>query len=367
MPDHLLQKEVLQLPRELIAIPSTHSRPREIDNCAQFIENWLKVNNIDYERQDSDNIPCLKILPQKNAAQILLMSHFDVVEVDNDAQFTTEIEGDRLYGRGSIDDKYGIALSLILFREHKKQVEQNGGSAADVVFGLLFTGDEEIGGENGAAIASKQIATDFFIAVDGGRPDLIVTKEKGILQLLLTATGKAAHAARPWLGVSGFDILVEDYLKVQELFAKKTDDHWHKTMVLTQCKAGNGSSNIIPEKATATLDIRYTENDDPEILVESIQKMVQSEVIVNAMEPIFSSGPSAYLDMLVEHSGGAAVGFEHGASDARYLSQLGIPGAIWGADGEMSQHTQDEHIVISSLFSLYDRLDSFLKTIAKGS
>ncbi len=365
MPDQHLQKELLELTRELIAIPSTHSRPREINNCAQFIENWLTINDIPYERQDSGHIPCLKILPQKDIAHVLLMSHFDVVEADDESQFNPKLQGDRLYGRGSIDDKYGVALSLILFREHKKYIEKNHGSAIDQIFGLLLTGDEEIGGENGAAIASKQIATDFFIAVDGGRPDLIVTKEKGILQLLLTATGKAAHAARPWLGVSGFDILVEDYLKIQELFTRKTVDHWHKTMVLTRCKAGNGSSNIIPEKATATLDIRYTENDDPEILVDSIQKMVQSEVIVNALEPIFSSGPSAYLDMLVEHSGGAAVGFEHGASDARYLSQLGIPGAIWGADGEMSQHTQDEHIVISSLFSLYDRLDSFLKTIAK--
>ncbi len=365
MPDQQLQQELLQLTRELISIPSTHSRPGEINNCAKFIENWLDTHGIDYGRQDSDYIPCLKILPQENAAQILLMSHFDVVEADAESQFLPQVKNDRLYGRGSIDDKYGVALSLILFREHKKKVEQSGGSASDQVFGLMFTGDEEIGGLNGAAIASKQIATDFFIAIDGGRPDLIVTKEKGILQLLLAATGKAAHAARPWLGVNGFDMLVEDYIGIQKLFTRKTKDHWHKTMVLTQCKAGNGSSNIVPEKASAILDIRYTEYDDPERLVETIQKMVKSEVTVNAMEPIFSSGPSAYLDMLVEHSGGAAVGFEHGASDARYLSQLGIPGAIWGADGEMSQHTQEEHIVISSLFSLYDRLDSFLKTIGK--
>lgn len=365
MPDQHLQEELLQLIRDLIAIPSTHSLPGEVNNCAQYIESWLDKYDIAYDRQDSDEIPCVKVLPQKNAAQILLMSHFDVVEADQKSQFVPQIKGDRLYGRGSIDDKYGVALSLILYREHKEYLEKNGGSASDLVFGLMFTGDEEIGGLNGAAIASKQISTDFFIAIDGGRPDLIVTKEKGILQLALEATGKAAHAARPWLGVSGFDILVEDYLKIKELFAQKTEDHWHKTMVLTQCKAGNGSANIMPERAIATLDIRYTENDDPEILVESIQKMVKSGVIVNAMEPIFSSGPSAYLDMLVEHSGGAAVGFEHGASDARYLSQLGIPGAIWGADGEMSQHTQDEHIVISSLFSLYDRLDRFLKTIGK--
>jgi succinyl-diaminopimelate desuccinylase len=226
-------------------------------------------------------------------------------------------------------------------------------------FGLLFTGDEEVGGVNGAKLAAERIRPDFFIAIDGGRPDLIVTKEKGILLLQLTATGKAAHAARPWLGRSGFDLLVEDYLEMQQLFTEETNEHWHKTMVLTKCRAGNGSTNIVPEKATAILDIRYTENDDPDLLVRSIKDLVAGEIQVLAKEPVFVSAPSAYLDLLVTHSGGARVGFEHGASDARYLSQLGIPGAIWGADGEMTAHMADERIVLSSMFTLYDRIFSY--------
>ncbi|MDH3828630.1 MAG: hypothetical protein OET21_14500, partial [Desulfobacterales bacterium] len=54
------------------------------------------------------------------------------------------------------------------------------------------------------------------------------------------------------------------------------------------------------------------------------------------------------------------VGFEHGASDARFLSAHGIKGIVWGADGDMSQHSADEHINIDSFYKLYDLLDTFI-------
>ncbi len=97
--------------------------------------------------------------------------------------------------------------------------------------------------------------------------------------------------------------------------------------------------------------------------MEQIKKNVVSHVQVKAIEPVFSSGKSPYLDDLMSHATDARTGREHGASDARYLASRGIPGVIWGADGEMSQHTENEHLVISSLFDIYGRLDRFLATL----
>jgi succinyl-diaminopimelate desuccinylase len=157
---------------------------------------------------------------------------------------------------------------------------------------------------------------------------------------------------------------VKDYLAIQALFAAKTPDHWHKTMVLSNCLTGDGSANKVPGTATAVLDIRYTENDSPDALAAQIEKVVTSEVHIRAKEPLFIGGPSPYLDLLVAYSG-ATVGFEHGASDARFLSTRGIPGAVWGADGEMSQHAADEHVVISSVEKIYTCLDHYFTAIEK--
>ena len=50
---------------------------------------------------------------------------------------------------------------------------------------------------------------------------------------------------------------------------------------------------------------------------------------------------------------------EHGASDARFLSAFGVPGIVWGADGDASAHAPDEHLRIDSLVALHRILREF--------
>lgn len=355
--------ELIDLTKELIRIPSTNSRPDQIKKCDQWIQSWLSNRDIHYTTVLHNDVPSLLILPKENHVPVLLMSHFDVVEAENTELFNPIERNGKLYGRGAIDDKYGVALSLTLFDNHLRQLSKYGKGQEAMQFGLLLTGDEETGGANGTAKAIDHFSTDFFITLDGGSPNLIVTKEKGILLLELTADGIAAHAARPWLGQNAFDILASDYSRIQELFKDQEKDHWNKTVSLTQCSAGTASTNMVPGSARALLDIRYTDQDDPDEIVEKIRKNVVSHVQVKAKEPVFSSGKSPYLDSLLSHASDARTGREHGASDARYLASRGIPGVIWGAEGEMSQHTEDEHLVISSLFDIYGQLDRFLSTL----
>ncbi len=360
-----IHEEILELTQELIRFPSTHSRPDEIQGCAYFIEKWLSKYGISYERYNSARTPSIVVLPGKNKPKVLLATHFDVVETEDNTLFNPRIENGNLFGRGAIDDKYGVALSLIIFREHFIALQKQGKEQNDMAFGLLLTGDEEVGGANGAAKAVENIDTEFFIVLDGGNPKHIVTKEKGIILLQMESQGKSAHAARPWLGQNSFDLLIDDYLKIKQMFCETSPDHWHKTMVLSQCVAGNGSYNMVPQNCFATLDIRYTEEDDPDDIIAAITRTVQSKISVKAKEPLFSSGPSNYLNQLRDCSKDSSLSFEHGASDARYFSKKGIPGVIWGADGEMSQHTEDEHVVIDSIFWLYDRLNLFLADLKR--
>ncbi len=369
LPENQIHLELIELTKKLIRIPSTSSRRDDIHQCADFISQWLKANNIDFDRHSINDVPSISVLPQPGNAPLLVMSHFDVVEVKNTELFEPWIENGCLFGRGSIDDKYAVALSLILFREHLNVIKSGGGNQQDMQFGLLLSGDEETGGANGVGALIDSISTDFCIAIDGGGPELIVDKEKGILQLKITATGKASHGARPWLGENAFDNLVQDYRELQTIFFEQAkdepSDHWYKTMVLSNLTVGNGSINVVPDRAEALLDIRYTEHDDPDAILASIERSIKSKVEILAKEPVFATGPSSNIDLLVRNFDNAIVGFEHGASDARYLSQRGIPGVIVGAEGNTSQHTENEHIVLSSLYQLYDRLDTFFHEFDK--
>jgi succinyl-diaminopimelate desuccinylase len=71
------------------------------------------------------------------------------------------------------------------------------------------------------------------------------------------------------------------------------------------------------------------------------------------------------LDLLLDIARDTDVGFEHGASDARFLSGYGISGVVWGADGDESQHSQSEHVNIESVHALYRYLVDFLEAVPK--
>ena len=89
------------------------------------------------------------VLPKDGYAPVLLMSHLDVVAA-GDELFTPREHNGKLYGRGSNDDKYAVALSLVLAKEHLGRLKAGGKGQADLPFGLLITSDEEIGGHYGA-------------------------------------------------------------------------------------------------------------------------------------------------------------------------------------------------------------------------
>jgi succinyl-diaminopimelate desuccinylase len=355
-------REVVDLTKDLIRFKSTHTRPQEIQQCARFIEVWFKERDIPCSLLESQGVPSVQVLPAGRRTNLLLMSHIDVVNAA-DPLFTPVEKDGRLYGRGAIDDKYAVALSMVLLKNRLASNRRHGLEDCIFPLGVLITGDEEVGGANGARHALAGISCDFCIALDGGRVEKIVVKEKGILRLTVVASGKTAHGARPWQGENAIETLMADCLTIKTFFEDQTaPEHWHRTMNLSVIRAGE-SVNQVPDRAEAILDIRYTENDDVDDLVQRIQRAVRGTVLTLEREPLFISPGSPYLDHLLALACGTRTGIAHGASDARFLTQFHIPGIVWGADGNSSQHSSDEHVEIDSLLRLYEILDRFAAEI----
>lgn len=359
MKKHPATQEVVALTKDLVRFKTMHSAPDEIGRCVDFILEYLEAHHIRHYTCEHDGYPSILVLPKTNYAPILLMSHIDVVDAPDELFEPFEKNG-RLYGRGSVDDKYAVAISLVLLKEHIKRFEQQGDTIDSLPFGALITSDEEIGGHSGAEKVLKDIDVDFCLALDGGNLNKVVTREKGILTLKLIARGRAAHGARPWLGENAIENLITDYMAIKTEFHQNCPpDHWHRTLNFSKVQAGK-SFNQVPDRAEAIFDVRYTEDDDPMELHKRLQAKVAGELVIHRVEPMFLGGESPYLDLLTKLHKDIIVGSEHGASDARYLSVRGINGIVWGANSEHSAHTQDEHVELSSLYALYDRLDTFM-------
>jgi succinyl-diaminopimelate desuccinylase len=330
------------------------------------VERTLRRAGASVRRIEHGDSPSLLALPGDGRAPILLMSHIDVVQ-GAPQQFTPHEQDGKLYGRGSLDDKYAVALSLVLLEKHLAAQGSQGKGQGHLPFGLLITSDEETGGFQGASRILPTLDTDFVILLDGGKPDEIIVRQKGFVKLRLVSTGQTAHASQPWLGQNAVDRLIDDCVRLRSLFDGTDPDHWHRTANLSMLHSGRQdeaeSFNQVPDYAEAVLDVRYTEADDLDALVEVVRQTVRSEVHVEASGPVFDAGDSPYLEQLLGVARGARLGSTHSASDARFLTEYGVPGVVWGADGDDSAHAAHEHVNLESIQQLYQRLDEFLGSL----
>lgn len=346
--------EIIELTGELIRFRSTASNQAERTACADFIVAWLKRHGIESQRVTVDGVDSILALPDSGHCRVLFMAHFDVVDAPEHL-FTPEVKDGKLFGRGANDDKYAVATSMVLL----KRLRERGEPGSTGTLGILLSGDEEVGGRRGAQQALKQVSADFCIALDGGNPESMVVLEKGVLRLKLTARGKAAHGARPWMGVNAIEALLADLAALKPLFDVDAPEHWHRTLNIGMISGGT-VVNMVPASAEASLDIRYTEHDDPDALLEAIKAAVAGEVTLIRRDSIFNGGQSPLLDRLRTFAPKAELTRAHGASDARFLSEHAIPGIVWGADGAGTQHSEGEYLVIESLERLVGSLEGFL-------
>lgn len=352
--DTLPLEEIVGLTRRLIEFHSTRENPEELDACLTFLVDWCAREGLNVRIHDSKPEYALYVGPATGQAPLLLLSHFDVA-AGPDTLFSSLVCDDQLYGRGALDDKYAVALSLVLYREACRAAERNGGTQEDVPLMLLMSGLGEEGGMLGIQPILETLSPEFCIALDGGSPKRILTREKGVLRLELESYGEAADGAQPWRGKNATDALIADYLVLSSLVQRKRNvndpTYWFPTMNLDKLRAGV-SANLVPDSATAQIDIRFTEHDDPKILYDELQRAITGSLAIVSEVPVFESLPSPWRNLLFRVSG-AAEGKGHGGSGAHHFSRLGLSGVVWGADGDDSQHSLSEHLNISSLLPVY--------------
>lgn len=101
-----------------------------------------------------------------HSKRIHLASHNDTVPIADRSNWTVdplggEIRDGKIYGRGACDDKYGIAVMLLLLKIFKED-------GITPEYDLVFTAycDEEYGGSNGALAACLRYPCDECISLD---------------------------------------------------------------------------------------------------------------------------------------------------------------------------------------------------------
>ncbi len=361
--DKDIREHLVSLTKDLILIPSSASRPDDIERCIAFIRNYIKtLDDVKIMEHRHNKLPSLVALPKKVAKpEVLLVSHLDVVSHEDVEVYNPEITDGRIYGAGSGDMKGALAVMLELFFNFHS-------SYPGISLGLAVTSDEEQGGSSGVGYLFDEVGIRCGTAIvpDGGSLNEITIAEKGVIHLHLICLGHSSHAARPWLADNPLEKLLERVASLKRyFFALKHDhDHWYPTCTLTRVETPNVATNRIPSIAKADLDIRFPPPYTVEQMIGEITQVLGSHIetkVILSSEPT-EFQPDALFKKAIEEVTGESVLFirEDGASDSRFIQRYGIPVIISRPIvGEL--HSEDEWIDIDSMLKFYLICELFLK------
>ncbi len=340
---------VVDLTTELMEYRSTEDRPEAIDACMDHLADVLATAGIEYTRHRVNGAPSLVAsLDGSQTPEIMFHGHLDVVP-GQEQLFSPRVDGNELYGRGAADMKGGLAAMVEVMTDLAQR------EPAPSV-GLMIVSDEERGGNDGVRHLLKEGYTPEFCITGepnnlSGRMDVII-KQKGILHLEVTATGKSAHAATPENGDNAIEKLMTAYPDIKAVF-DAYDGDWGPTVNFGQITGGE-VINQVPDTASMKLDIRYP---DPELRDEILLELRELPTVeiksIGEGNPVDTDPENPHVRGLMTHAKAAMespVNFANKphASDLRHFASEGIPGVAFGPEAYGS-HEPYERLLLDSI------------------
>ncbi len=369
------QTEIVDLARALIQTPSVNGVDDEIA-LAQVIDAWARKHNLSSQIVGMDDRrPNVIVQVGKGEPGLLLTGHLDTVPAGDPSRWTHPpfdgvIANGRLYGRGAIDTKGGMAAALIALVTLKSW----GGLRGSVRF--VGVPDEESGAIGTLGI--KWLHTNGLlkgkgaIYCYGGRE--IIVGHRGVYRCKITCSGESAHpgfsatqegviGANAVTGMARLLLLLEDR---KTAYSDTRYFEKYRTMISAGTTIQGGTSpNIVPDRCTATVDMRLI----PEISTHEARQWIDVAIAQIAERypklcftvetiaelPAAVSPDDAAIFGALEQATIAVTGIEPPrtaagpANEGYLLIERGIPTVCgFGAHGA-NAHAPDEYVEIESL------------------
>ena len=304
---------------------------------------------------------------------VLLNAHGDVVPPGEGwahDPYGAEIVDGKLYGRAAAVSKCDFATYTFALRALEAVAKPTQGCVE-----LLFTYDEEFGGELGPALLLNNGTIKPDLMVAAGFSYQVITAHNGCLQLEVNVHGKMVHAAIPDSGVDALQAAVQllTALFAQNVVLKdvrsEVEGITHPYLNVGMIEGGT-NTNVVPGRVTFKLDRRMIPEEDPAQVEADLRALithtaaqcpgisvdVKRILLARAMRPLPGNVP---LVQALQNHAQSVFGVAVPAlgtplyTDVRLFSEAGIPGVIYGAGPrtvlESNAKRADEHIVLEDL------------------
>ncbi len=324
---------------------------------------------------------------QEEGPTILLNGHLDSVEKCEGwtrDPLGAAIEGDKLYGIGSLDMKAGCAAIMLAVEAFANTFDLFNG---EILYTLVSDEEGPYGLGTDALILDG--ITDHVDAAIVPEPSsgfcqvpfpCLCLGARGGWNYTVSFTGKASHAAFPEQGINA---IIEAYKVISELKKSKlqTDTKLGKGSICVIGMNGGGAAASVADKASFTIFRHIVRGEDRSYLRREIDQAIKRAGIKAKASIKFRDAPHSenagfrpyvvsktnpytkIIDESIVSVTGEKSNIAYFASigDFNYLgSRVKVPTYVFGPDGA-NFHTADEYVNIDSVVKTSEVIYAFLK------
>ncbi|MFX1491547.1 MAG: M20 family metallopeptidase [Promethearchaeota archaeon] len=408
------RNRLVALLKDLIHIPTVVPPGNNYEEMVQFLEPIF--NKLDFQTkrviiptEEIERIPFPLEGPRINLVAhrdfekgeaVTIYAHMDVVPIEEPwtkEPFNPVVENGKLYGRGAIDMKSGIAGMIVALEVlHELRIKPH----FDIICTLCT--DEEIGMYPGSYhLAKEGFMKGHVVNTElGAQMPIIIAGVAGNVDVKIRTKGRSCHSGMNFMGVNAVEAMIPILTELETL-KHKVEKRESKIPLMPILKAfgatsdyitpmfnidiiqGGTKSNIVPAECEVVINRRYIPEETYEQVVNEIQdaikrgqtknKALDVEVtFIHSYSPFIADTTSKYAKKMKKalkavHGfqdedfvvGGAAastdMGFITQASDITNIIGLGA-----ATLDNMSAHKADEWVRIDDLVNMTKQLVHYL-------
>jgi succinyl-diaminopimelate desuccinylase len=291
---------------------------------------------------------------------VLLVGHYDTVPAQDNVP--GRIADGAVHGCGATDMKGGVAVALEVVRDLAL------GEPGPYDVALLLFGKEELPAQFSPLpdlFERSTLAPAADLAILLEPTDLTIQAGcLGNMNARVTFSGVSGHSARPWTAENAIDKAIEGLAPIASLERREAvvgGLPFYEVISITQIEAGI-ASNVIPDRAVATLNFRYPPDRTPDEAAAYLGSLTPdgAELAITGDSPPAAVVTDTPLVGALREAGDLRFEPKQAWTNVADFTTRGIDAINFGPGATRYAHRRDELVEIDSLVSVYETLRRFL-------
>jgi acetylornithine deacetylase/succinyl-diaminopimelate desuccinylase-like protein len=274
--------------QDLVCIPSVNGRDTERVVAERIIEEGKKLGfNSSLVAKDNDR-PNAIVTHGNGENGFALIGHIDTVTEGKPEDWTSPpfeaaIRDGRMYGRGTADNKAGVACGLYALQIMRDMGMIDPENQKVILAGVV---DEESGACSPLGV--RYLLDEGHLTARGAiyayASDIVCIGHRGLLRLEITTHGESVHAGLAiWHshaeGENAVTGLAEILIKLERMKITTSPypgfEHLGFTITPGTIISGGDYASIVPNKASAMVDIRLLPGQEKDAVLEKVIEITE--------------------------------------------------------------------------------------------